>query len=251
MTLARSQSRGFTLLELLVAMFIVSTIAATLYSGLNTSFRAKRRIEASVVPVRAAGAALEIIARDLDSAVLPHPESANLESEIFYLAGPFMAGTQTGASADALMSFFCIGSESLPNVPLTEGVRRVELALVGDGTSTVLVRRIARNLLSGDLTLPAEEEEVLCERVRTFTLRFFDGLEWVESWDSTQLFDIDGAPAIPMLVQMELLLEVPDVAQAGEEAGTYRITKIVPIAIAKAVDVDATTAALTGQTVGP
>jgi general secretion pathway protein J len=239
----RTHSRGFTLLELIVAMMMVAMIAGALYSSLNSAFRAKRRAEAAIVPIRAAGVAMDILIRDLDSLILPNPETLNPESEVLYLAGPFQAIPQGGGGAEATwLSFYTIGTDSTPDLPLAEGIRRVEYAVANDGNETVLVRRIARNVLSGDLTIPAEEEEILSTGVRSFSLRFYDGIEWYDSWDSTTVVDIDGAPAVPMLVQIDLVLIIDGIGQPGEEANTYRLSRIVPISCAKAVDVDQTNA---------
>lgn len=237
----RTQSRGFTLLEMIVAMMMVAIIAGALYASLNTAFRAKRRAEAAIVPIRAAGIALDIVARDLDSVMIPNAETLNTESEVLYLAGPFQGLPQGGDGADASwMSFYTDGSDNTPDIPLSEGVRRVEFTLARDGNTTVLVRRIARNILSGDLNIPAEEEEILCTDVRTFTLKFFDGVDWYDTWDSTTLLDADGNPAIPTMVQIDLVLNVEGVSIPTEEADTYRVTKLIPIACAKPVDAEQT-----------
>ena len=237
------QPRGFTLLELIVAMTMITVISAALYSSLNAAVRGRRAAERAVTPIRAASIALNIIERDLASVMLPHPETLVVDSQVYYLAGPFQGQAQSDTS---WVSFYTIGTENTPDIPLSEGVRRVEYTLANDGTTPVLVRRIARNILSGDFNIPAEEEEILCENVRAFTLRFFDGLDWYDTWESSQMVDINGAPAIPMVVQLELVLNMEGVSQPGEEAGTYRVTKLIPIPCAKAVDLEQTS--LVGQT---
>jgi type II secretion system protein J len=231
------QSRGFTLLELIVAMTMIVVISAALYSSLNAAFRGKRAAERAITPIRAASVAMGIFERNLANVMLPHLETLNLESEVFYLAGPFQAQTQSDSS---WISFYTMGSENTPDIPLSEGVRRVEYTVVSDGNAPALVRRVARNILSGDFNIPAEEEEILCENVRSFTLRYFDGVDWYDAWDSTQMVDINGAPAIPMVVQMELVLNMEGVSQLGEEPGTYRISKLIPLPCAKAVDLEQT-----------
>lgn len=234
-----SKSRGFTLLELIVAMMMVSIIAAALYQSLNAAFRAKRRAEATIVPIRAAGIALDIIARDLDSVLRPHPDSATLPNGfIDFLAGSFIALPQGSGNVEAgVMSFFSLGGDGTPDVPLSEGVRKLEIGVSSDVSPPALVRRITRNLLSGDELQPAEEEELLCPDVRSFTLRFFDGIDWYDSWDSTTMFDDDAqlTPALPMVVQIELVIHIEGVAAANEESNTYRISKLIPIRIANPV----------------
>lgn len=221
-------------------MLMVTIIAAALYSSLNAAFRGKRAAERAIGPIRAANVAMGIMELDIQATMIPSPQTLIPETTVLYLAGPFQGLASGGNSQGAFMSFYTVGTDQTPDVPLTEGVRRIEYALANDAGNPVLMRRIARNVLSGDVNVPPEEEEILLEDVRSFTIRYFDGIQWYDQWDSTAMVDVNGVPAIPMLVQMEVVIHIEGVAQTGEAAGDYRISKMIPLACAKPVDADAT-----------
>ena len=78
--------RGFTLLEMLVAMVLMVVVASCLYTALYTGFRAYRSAQSAVEPTLQAINAIELLKEDIDG-VLP-PGS--------HLAGSFI-GTDSRA----------------------------------------------------------------------------------------------------------------------------------------------------------
>jgi hypothetical protein len=83
------------------------------------------------------------------------------------------------------------------------------------------VRRVTTNLLSEVQQVP--EDEVLCRNVGQFTLMYFDGTDWVNSWDSTQYDN-----AMPSAVQMTLELERP--AGVSGQNQIIRFTRVFQVA---------------------
>jgi hypothetical protein len=99
-------------------------------------------------------------------------------------------GANANANAQAAMM---IGSE----------VRRVALTAVPDpngGPGLAIVRRVTENLLAPVEPVPVDE--VLCRGVRSFRLRYFDGTQWVDSWDSTDYQD-ELPPAVEVTIELE------------------------------------------------
>lgn len=233
-------SRGFTLIELIMAMMMVVICASMLYASLHIAFKAKRSAEASVTPVRSVGAAMDMISRDFDSVMLPSPQTLNTtDTTVLYLPGTFTGTMVNGGGGGAdWVQFYSNGNDGTPDILLSEGVHRIEYALSTEVNPPALVRRIKRNLLdnSDPSTAQAEEEELICRNVRSFTVRFFDGTDWYDEWDSTTLLDANGAPAIPMLLQVDIVINIDGISLPGEEPNTYRITRMIPLPIAKAVD---------------
>src|SRR5438477_863076 len=68
--------KGFTLLELILAMTCACMLAVTLYASLRIGIKSRDHAEAAVEPARQAQVALELIGRDLESA-LPPPSSTS------------------------------------------------------------------------------------------------------------------------------------------------------------------------------
>jgi prepilin-type N-terminal cleavage/methylation domain-containing protein len=183
---------AFTLLELLVAMVLMVVVASCLYTALYTGFRAYRSAQSAVEPTLQAVNAIELLKEDIDG-VLP-PGS--------HLAGAFVgtdsAGTK-GVDADSIEFYtthiFANDDERVG------GLGKVELLLETDPNaqdgSYLLVRRLATNLLAQKETEAAEQ--VLCRRVVSMNLRYYDGSGWVEEWDSTA-----DANSLPLAVEIDI-----------------------------------------------
>ena len=222
----RAGARAFSLLELLVALSMATIIAGSLYSALRIGFRARATAEAAVEPVRTAELATALLRADFESAM---PARGTL-------AGPFVGADSTGGaglSADTV-EFFTLGNPSdafgaaaaaaglpapgsgagvgaggmngaAPAPPLPSEVRKVQIGLVeypgpGGVAESVLVRRVTTNLLSQVEVEP--EEEVLCRGVRAVNFRYFDGLTWQDTWDST-LADDHIPAAVEMVIELD------------------------------------------------
>ena len=219
----RHHRTGFTMLELLVAMAMMGALAVSLYGTLRVAFRARDSATSAVAPVRAAQIAVDLIRTDLESALPPKPGG---------LAGPFRAQFGIETPNASTIQFHCAATD--PGLPastpgnvtpaaaspfVSGGIRRVELSVaqLPDGTMG-LVRRTVHNLPLA-VTEPLPQEEIICRGVRTFLLRYFDGLVWQDFWDSDQQLD-----AIPFAVELMLELERPGATSRDEP--TYRVSRI-------------------------
>ena len=65
-----SQS-GFTLLELILAMGMISMLAMSLYGTLRIAFKARESAQNGIAPMRSANMALDLLGQDLESALPP------------------------------------------------------------------------------------------------------------------------------------------------------------------------------------
>ena len=206
--IARKRS-AFTLLEMLVALVLMSVLAASLYASLHAAFKARDRAHSAVGAMRSATLTMELLRRDIESALPPTG----------ILAGSFLgqdaADGSLGIDADTLEWHASLGK------PAENGcdVVRLELAILPesqagvapDGTSghRVLVRRVTANLLAPQLPEPVEE--ILCRRVRSFNLRYFGGSSWLDSWDAAA-----NDNALPVAIEVALSIERPDRVQDAE-----------------------------------
>ncbi len=187
---------AFTLLELLVAMTLMVITAACLYTALYTGFRAKRSASSAVEPTALAINAIELIKQDA-CGILP--------------VGGTLAGTFLGTDAQGLNG---VDADSLEfytthiyaaDDDLVGGLGKIELVLEQDsdedsgsgGRTCRLIRKVTTNLLSPRTIEP--QEQVLCRNVRSLNLRYYDGEDWLDEWDSTA-----DANSLPLAIQIDI-----------------------------------------------
>ncbi len=195
-------SRGFTLLELLVAMVLMVVTASCLYTALYTGFRAHRSAALAVEPTSRAINVIELLKQDIYG-VLP-PGSG--------VAGAFI-GTDSaglkGVEADSLE--FYTTHVYADSDQLTGGLGKIELLLEEDADSDyggyLLIRRVTMNLLAPKAV--EAEEQILCRNVVSLNLRYFDGEGWLDEWDSTA-----DANSLPRAVEIDV--------QIAHNGGTVR-----------------------------
>ena len=218
----RSHSKGFTLLELLVAMTLMVVVTSALYTALYVGFRAHRSASSAVYPTAQAMAAIELLKQDIYG-VLP-PTGV--------LAGAFVGSDQRGnrgVDTDSLEFYttqvYSGGSE------LAGGICKIELALEEDldddlfdetvRDSYKLVRRVTSNLLSPKVVDP--NEQVLCRDVLSMNLRYYDGetYDWVDEWDS-----VEDANSLPLAVEIDL--EVIDETRNRNVQHTSKVASDLP-----------------------
>jgi type II secretion system protein J len=172
----RTRNRyAFTFLELLVAMTLMNILAVSLYASLYIGFKARRSSRTAIQPVRAAQIAIEFIKEDITAALPPTG----------ILAGEFLGHndkTGDGYDCDSLMFYSSSNAAELQQGGCD--VRKVELVFIpsSEPERSVLVRRTTTNLLSPKTVQPFEE--ILCRRVVSFNVGYFDGYSWWDEWDS-------------------------------------------------------------------
>ncbi len=195
--MARATSRNaFTLLEMLVAMTLMSMLAASLYASLSIAFRGRRTMEEALEPTARAAAAFRMMRTDLESATVP---TGLLAAEF---VGEDAAG-RDGQPEDDLL-FHALARDQCGGDPPSP-ILAVEIALTpqGQADERALVRRVTANLLAPEAQEPVEE--VLCRRVSSFDVAYFDGTDWLESWDSTTAGNV-----LPLAVWITIGLETED-----------------------------------------
>jgi type II secretion system protein J len=209
----RGKPGGFTLLEMLVATAMTAVLAGSLYATLYVSFRAQDTAAEAVEPVRRVELAIERVRADLQSAVVP----------VGLLAGPLVGEDATDSlnrDNDALQ-LYCTTPGPRPAGPVGD-VILVELCCepTEDGDGLQLVRRTTVNLLASKVQEPPTE--VLCRGVHAFNLRYFDGEQWWDTWDSTEQGDV-----LPLAVEVTLELEPQDGTSEVQEG--YWASHVFPI----------------------
>jgi len=199
----RRRRAGFTLLEVLLAMAMMTMLAGSLYAGLHIAFSARERMQAAGGPARAGQVAVDLIRRDLESALPPR----GILAGVFYGADAVGAD---GSDADSLL--FHAGVTSLTGEAVACDVSRIEFALGEDEDGTpALIRYRTTNLLAAET--PEPYSEVLLRNVASLNFYYFDGSDWLESWDSTAHDD-----SLPPAVEVRLELE-PERDDTDDDTG--------------------------------
>lgn len=190
-------ARGFTLLELLVAITVLSIVSVIAWRGLDTLVTTRDRLEPEVDETRAMLVAFGQMERDLSQVVNPaflglmtpplnvRPADGAMMIEIARVAAPapdrptevqtvyyrVIDGTLVRQSTPALPAFQASSAEQFENARLLNGIRSMDVRLwqVGTGWAPPGERADAAGTVGGRNT-PAPGVEVILTRIdgRTF-----------------------------------------------------------------------------------
>lgn len=194
------RSRGFTVLEVLVATAMFSILIAALYTVFNSAIRLRERTYEIVEHAVPTDFIIARIKHDLDHVMPPTG----------LMAGEFIGENDedSGYPFDTLEIHTASGSVT-ENEPWGD-VQRVEYYLadpmdefdpdgeIVDRHGFDLVRSVVRNLLETEIEEP--EEEILLNGIQSLDFTYYDGEYWQESWDSTTQED-------PMPVAVKAYIE--------------------------------------------
>jgi len=195
-------ARAFTLLELLVALAVVAIVLGALFASLRIAFRAKSSTEEAVEPMQRAQIALSFLRRDLESALPPSGVLASL----------FQGSPADQDNSDLL---FDAAVDAPPQATMQTDIRQIEYLVLTEGSDRLLVRRVTSNLLAP--IVPDPDDEVVCRGVVNFSLQYYDGSNWNDTWDSTQQQN-----ALPAAVQISL-----DLQPATQTAATLHVERLI------------------------
>jgi len=171
------QSRGFTLLEVLVATAIFSVLVGALYALFYGALRARESTYESIVKGLPTAYALSTVRRDL----------ANMTAPTGLFAGAVIGeiDEQDTTRLDTI-EFFTTSGVVRANEPWGD-IQKVSYYLSipegDDASGSYFVRAVTRNLLASTTEDPPEER--LLPNVESLTLAYYDGESWQDSWDST------------------------------------------------------------------
>jgi prepilin-type N-terminal cleavage/methylation domain-containing protein len=197
-------SRGFTLIEVLVAMTLIAFMSFVLYSTIRSTRAAQTLSEERAVQTQTSAAALDLFVQDMNMAYLSLGEDTTVEfKRTLFRASPIGGGAEIVFSTmshrptkrNAHESDSCLVTYRLERDPEYPGLM-------------ALVRRETRRLEAIDPELMPAETRRLVGRVELFDLWFFDDTrdEWIDTWDTTS---IDGQSArLPQLVRVHLAVDV-------------------------------------------
>jgi general secretion pathway protein J len=182
-----SSSKGFTLLEILIAVILLGILSTALYGSYFTVLRARERASEGMEARRELGSTLDLIRREFAAAVY--------NSDDKRLRFVVEDRDNFGKPASTL--------ELTTAVPLSNqgrkesGISVVRYHMVDKNQQRILTRR------EQDLFFEAPEANGYpqMERISSFLVECYDGSKWLKSWDTA----LNGA--LPKMVRITVQVE--------------------------------------------
>ena len=227
----RTAHRGFTLIEVLVAMAILAAIAALIFGAFSGMKRSKEGIERVNDRHREGRLAMSRMVRELQSAYIsghqPIAPVAPVQKTVF-------KGTQ-GSPGDR------IDFASFSHRRLLEDSRETDQAEISYFASTDPEKPGRVNLMrrmSPRIDMYPEKggkTEILATDIDLFQVRYLDAAtgQWQDRWDTTQATEQVGR--LPLQVQLILVLNGGTRHSAERERGTIRLVTKVALPMTKAL----------------
>jgi type II secretion system protein J len=201
------------LIEVLLALGICALVLIVISSVFAGALRLERSATASLDQSLPIERALGLLRRDLKNAVAPGG----------MLAGPMQSGSLDGGGDvnDGIQIYTTTGLIT-PNAPWGE-IQKITYGLQAptdsSATGKELVRTVSRNLLSTS-TLD-EDDQFLADGVDSLNFSYFDGANWLDTWDDTTQTNL------PIAVRVSLQMAVKDETQTRPEP----IQLLVPLMV--------------------
>lgn len=178
-------NKGFTLIEVLMALGIMTLAAICAYDFLRSGLLGFRTLEKESIVQRESSIAFALLSRDLRSSYL-----SNDDPQTRFVGHPMADGDQ--------ISFVRMAG-SPDRDPKKESIR---YELIADGnTGRSILRRTSGNDFSD-----FEHSTDLCSGVESFRVKYFDGSSWQDEWgwDAAQNKPFDGIRGLPLVISVHL-----------------------------------------------
>jgi general secretion pathway protein J len=199
-----SRNNGFTLLEVLIAVTLLSILTAALYGSYFTVIRARERAATGMESRRELGATLDLLRREISSALFRRDDKRLrfVVEDRDNFGSPASTLELTTLTPPSLQ----IRSES--------GISAVTYKIAEKDKVRLLTRR-EKDLVSEDTAAPAYPQ---MERISSFLVECFDGSKWVKSWDTA----INGG--LPKSVRVTVEVEEDGKAVRFDVLATPRVS---------------------------
>lgn len=196
-------SKGFTLIEVLLAMTILAVILTAVYASFSTAGKNIEHAEASRDETDLARMLISRLSDDIANAYYDASNRNNTsigDHLIFYGKREEVEAKEGSLMRDSLNLTTLTNWRKL-------GSKETDLWEVGyffrekpDGTGYVLMRREKRELSKDVPVLEGGDEYELTDQVLSLRFRYYDGSKWVEEWDSRSLLRLPKAVEIALML---------------------------------------------------
>lgn len=227
---------AFTLLELLLAVLVFSIVLGAIHVVFFSAFKLRNKTSDAIERALPLQQTLAIIKRDLANLVPPGgtfsgqlqstPTISTMSSSTS-LGSIGTGGSLNRASGPQFYTAVGLVDDDAPWGDL-ERVSYFLAAATNDTPGQDLYRAVTRNLLP---TLQEEtEDQFLMSGVDAITFRFYNGMAWQDTWDSTQVDSMTGLTNnLPTAIKLELQLHNEN-ASAGQLAPVELVVPIMVLA---------------------
>lgn len=181
------RNKGFTLLEILIAVVLLGILSAALYGSYFGIIRARDRASAGMESRRELGATLDLIRREVSSALFNRTDKRLR----FVVEDRDNFGAQSSS-----LELTALSPPAIQN-RIESGIMVVKYQLYEKNKKRILIRQ-ERDLLSEEMNTPSYPQ---MDRISAFLVECYDGSKWVKSWDTA----INGAlpKGVRITVQVE------------------------------------------------
>jgi len=199
-------SAGFTLIEVLLALMISAIVLVIIGSFFAGAMKVQEHVNASVDEALPIERALNLLEKDLKNAVAPGG----------MLAGPLQSGTADGGvDANSGIQIYTTTGLMTPNSPWSE-IQKVTYGLQAPGDNTTnngkdLIRTVTRNLLTTGTE--DDDEQNLASGIESLTFSYFDGNNWLDSWDDSTETNLPMAVKVNVQMAADQNAAKPDPIQ--------------------------------------
>lgn len=166
-----SPNKGFTLLEVLIAVVLLGILSAALYGSYFGVLKARDRASSGMESRRELGATLDLIRREVSSAQFDRTDK-RLQ---------FVVEDRDNFGAPA--STLTLATLAPPTSRLTHGESEIVVVTyrIVEKDKKLTLTRQERDLFSEESTTPAYPQ---MEQISSFLVECYDGSKWVKSWDT-------------------------------------------------------------------
>jgi general secretion pathway protein J len=197
--------RGFTLLELLLAVMIFAVVLSALHVVFFTAFKLRNKTTENIERGLPLQQTLAIIKRDLANLAPPGgPLSGLLQSTPTATSSGSMSASMNGQGGPQFYTAVGIVDDSAP----WGEIERVSYTLSPATQNTPgqdLHRMVTRNLLPASQA--DTDDQYLMSGVESLAFQFYDGNAWRDTWDSTQADTLTGLTNnLPRAIKLQLRL---------------------------------------------
>ncbi len=211
-TIKNRKNQAFTLIEVLIAAVIFSVVLAAMNTTFYTAMRLRNKTTQQLENALPLAHALSLMKRDLRGIMVP----SNI------MVGNFYGSTEGNAQLSRLE--FYTASGSLNSYYPWADVQKVAYYLgqpeLPSSTNRYdLYRAVTKNLLP--VTTEEYVETALIHGVGNLEFYFFDGTQWLQTWDST----IQSTP-LPQVIRISIQVD-----PAAGQTRSNLLEILVPITI--------------------